>query len=106
MANASALNAMLSGLPLAINEELDPGAAHQQLQGPLGPPMRNLDDEHSMGLRGSTGATVQSRSTIFSRLAVRRREPSYVLVQSDQKRPAIAERNSIAGPVRRAVASG
>jgi hypothetical protein len=31
---ASALNAVLAHLPLAIAEELDPGAVHQQIQGP------------------------------------------------------------------------
>jgi hypothetical protein len=32
---ASALDAMLGGLPLAIDEELDPGAAHEQVRGAL-----------------------------------------------------------------------
>jgi hypothetical protein len=42
---ASALNALLSGLPLAITDELDPCAVHQQVQGALGPPIQDLDDE-------------------------------------------------------------
>jgi hypothetical protein len=32
--------------------------------------------------------------------AVRRREPGHALFQPDQQRPALAERKTIAGPVR------
>ena len=37
------LNAVLAGLPFAITEELDPGAVHQQVQGTIGAPIRDLD---------------------------------------------------------------
>lgn len=42
---ASALNTMLSGLPLAIAEELDPGAVHQQVHGAIGAPVGDLDGQ-------------------------------------------------------------
>ena len=45
MASASALNAMLSGLPFAIAEELDPGAVHQQVQGAIGAAVGDLDGQ-------------------------------------------------------------
>jgi hypothetical protein len=34
---------MLAGLPFAITEELDAGAVHQQIQGAIGAPIRDLD---------------------------------------------------------------
>ena len=35
-----------------------------------------------------------------------RREPSHLLVQPNQQRPALAQRRSVAGPVRRSVTGG
>jgi hypothetical protein len=34
---------MLAGLPLAISEELDPGAVHQQVQWTISAPVWDLD---------------------------------------------------------------
>lgn len=39
---ASTMNAMLSGLPFAIAEELDARAVHQNVQRPIGKPVGNL----------------------------------------------------------------
>ena len=40
-----ALNAVLAGLPFAITEELDAGAVHQQIQGAISAPIRDLDGQ-------------------------------------------------------------
>ncbi len=42
---AAALDTVLSGLPFAIAEELDPGAVHQQVQGAISAPIRDLDGQ-------------------------------------------------------------
>jgi hypothetical protein len=139
---ASALNAVRSGLPLAITEKLDPSVVHQQVQVTLGPPIRDLDYERLLPMtqRRLVGhGPVQlrhlpqaghhpgrlpkrqfeqnlDRQAELDRgvrehrratgLAIRRRGPDHILVQPDQKRPALAELSSIAGPVRREVAGG
>ena len=45
--SASSLDTMLAGLPLAVAEELDAGAIHQQVQRPVGTAIRDL---HLQGL--------------------------------------------------------
>ena len=40
---AAALNTVLTGLPLAVTEELDPGAVDEQVQRPFGAAIRDLD---------------------------------------------------------------
>ena len=42
---APALNAMLSGLPFAIAQKLDPGAVHQQVQRPINAPVGYRDGQ-------------------------------------------------------------
>ena len=44
---APALNTMLAGLSFPVAEELDPGAVHQQIQGPVG---AAIGDLHLLGL--------------------------------------------------------
>lgn len=41
----SALNAIVSGLPLTIAQELDPGTVHRRVQQPIGAPVGNLDGQ-------------------------------------------------------------
>jgi len=75
---------MLAGLPLSIAEKPDAGAVNQQVQGAIDGPIRHLDGQRSMVLRGPTGATshltlpmalgrvirhTQSRFAIFNKLA-------------------------------------
>jgi len=40
---AAAMNAMILRMPLAVTEELDPGAVNEQVQPPIGAPIRDLD---------------------------------------------------------------
>ena len=42
---ATALNTVLAGLPFSVTEELDPGAVHEQIERPIGAPIRNLDGQ-------------------------------------------------------------
>ena len=42
---AAALHAVLARLPFAITEELYPGTVHQQVQGAIGAPIRDLDSQ-------------------------------------------------------------
>lgn len=42
---ASALNAVLTGLPFAVAEELDPSAVHLQVQWVVDAPIGDLDGE-------------------------------------------------------------
>lgn len=55
---AASLNTVLARLPLAITEDLGPGAVHQQVQRAIGAPIWDLDGQPSAGLRGATGAMV------------------------------------------------
>ena len=41
--SAPALNTMFAGLPLPIAKELDARAVNEQVQGPVGAPIRDLD---------------------------------------------------------------
>jgi len=42
---AAALNTVLAGLPLTVTEELDPGAVHEQIERPIGAPIRDLNGQ-------------------------------------------------------------
>ncbi len=137
---ASALNTVLSGLPFAVAEELDPGAVNQQVQRAIDAPIRDLDSQRFLpsaqgGVVGHRPVEVRHleqagyhpgrlpkrqleqnldgqieldrRNREYrraARAAVRLREPGHLLVQPDQQRPALAQRCSVAGPVRRAIA--
>lgn len=42
---ATALNTVLAGLPFTVTKELNPGAVHEQIERPIGAPIRDLDGQ-------------------------------------------------------------
>ena len=139
---ASALNAMLSGLPVAITEDLDASAVHKQVEGATAAPIRDLDGKgllpptqgRSVGhspvevrnlsrlaafpvvcLGGSLNRTLIVRQNWIAASQNTAGRPglpsggaSQAMSLSNQisRNPALAQRRSVAGPVRGAVAGG
>ena len=132
---ATVLNTVFASLTFTVTEELDPGVVHEQIERPIGAPIRDLDAQRL--LQATTSGVmkhlpIQNRHLEqagyypgrlpewhFERQAeldlgvlkelwppLKRREPDHILLQPDQQRPALSERGTAIRPLGCAVAGG